>query len=46
MDNLKMINKMNAIIEKEDKKNKKKPTQNQIFEKPKKTSSNNKNKKY
>jgi len=28
-----MINKMNAIIEKEDKKNKKKPTQKEIFEK-------------
>lgn len=52
MDNLKMINKMNAIIDKQNKKDKMKPTQKQIFEKPKQykntntTSSNNKNKKY
>ena len=52
MDNLKMINKMNTIIEKQEKKDKKKPTQKQIFEKPKQykntntTSSKIKNKKY
>ena len=37
---------MNAIIEKQEKKDKKKPTQKEIFEKPKKTSSKIKNKKY
>jgi len=46
MEDLKLMDKLQKVIDKQDKKDKKKPTQKQIFEKPKKTSSNNKNKKY
>ena len=51
MEDLKLMDKLQKVLDKHNKKDKKKPTQKQIFEKPifekpKKTSSNNKNKKY